>query len=279
MQNRTRTAVGARARSRGPLRVAAGLAASCLLLTGCDSAVGLPGDPPGAESATATTTVAAAAAVPEPGSPVAAGAAVARWAADLRGAAGPEQLAAGCWAIAPDRVAAMYAEPGPILDALTRDPEEYGDTTRWTTASVTLVVTDSDTLDGYACPYVFPADGTIEFADADAVHTVRRYLARMTGDPVHTDDTENAYPLVCSTDTATWDPYGSGKPGIAPMAAAASKLPGIRKFADQSIRAEWPRDGYLTVTAGVTGTTGVAKKQTFTLKSGNQGYCIGDVSG
>ncbi|MFE6863605.1 hypothetical protein [Nocardia sp. NPDC057668] len=280
MNERTATRDTGRDRTLGgTVRVVTALAASCLLLTGCDAAVGIPGDETtAAPRPSGTATTPGPAAVPEPGSPVAAGAAVARWAADLRGR-GTAGLAADCWAMAPDRIESEYAEPGPILEALTRDPVDHGDTTRWTSATVTLVVTDADTVDGYACPYVFPAGAAVEFTEADAIHTVRRFLARMIGDPVHTGDVENAYPLVCSTDTATWDPYGTGRPGIAPMAAAASKLPGIKKFADRSIRAEWPRDGYLTVTAGVTSTAGVAKKQTFTLKSGNQGYCIGDVSG
>lgn len=256
--------------------VASGLTTACLLVAGCDSAVGLPADPTGhtgTSVATSTTPV-----PPAPGSPEAARVAVERWAADLRGN-GIGGLTTACWAMAPSNIATMYADPAPIFDALTRPAADAGDTTVWRNDAVTVVATDADTADGYACPHVFTAGSAIEFNDADARHTVRRYLSRMIGDPVHTDDVESAYPLVCSAADRTWDPNNSGRPGVPPMAAAAGKLPGIRKFADESIKSEWPRSGYITVTVPVTSSTGVAKKQTFTLKSGNQGYCIGDVSG
>ncbi|MFE9582891.1 hypothetical protein ACFYO1_41420 [Nocardia sp. NPDC006044] len=131
---------------------------------------------------------------------------------------------------------------------------------------------------GYACPRVATAGADIEYNEADARHTVRRYLARFVGTPLDAADKEGTYPLVCKASPATWDPAGTGKAISAPLADNPGKLTGATKFADQEISSERLRGDYLAVEVPVTNSAGVTKTRTFTLTSGPQGYCIGDVS-
>lgn len=204
-------------------------------------------------------------------------AAVGRWAADLR-EHGIDGMADRCWTMAPHHVRTMYAEPAPIFEAIVAPGAREGGMVVWRTAAVTVAARDRDIATGYACPYVFGSGEEIAFDAAEARHTVRRYLSRAVGSPLNAADTETAYPLLCPADSG-WDPKTTGKPGIPPMASGARTPVGIKGFVDEDIKSEWPRNGYITVSVPVTTRTGVRTKQTFTLKSGVDGYCIGDVSG
>ncbi|MCU1648637.1 MAG: hypothetical protein JWN03_8912 [Nocardia sp.] len=108
-----------------------------------------------------------------------------------------------------------------------------------------------------------------------AVATVRRYLSRSIGSPV---DQASGNPLVCAATPRDWDPDGTGTLTTPPLAANPAGLPRLKSFAEESIKAELPRDGYISVTASVTDRAGNTQNRTFTLKSGTEGYCIGDVS-
>ncbi|MVU79761.1 hypothetical protein GPX89_21270 [Nocardia sp. ET3-3] len=252
---------------------------------GCDSHVGIEGTDWHADSGDAAQTVtdtrtAPAAAIggvgSVPGRPEAA-AAVARWAADLRGR-GLDELAGRCWTMAPRNVHAMYAEPQTILDALAGPGSISENAVTWQNTEVIVTAQDRDIATGYACPHVYPTGGEAGFNDADARHTVRRFLSRATGNPLDPADREDAYPLICAAGR-TWDPDGTGKPSNVPLAVNPSKPGTVKTFVDQSIKSEWPRGGYITVSVPVTTGTGNQTKQIYTLKSGSEGYCIGDVSG
>ncbi|MBL1073331.1 hypothetical protein JK358_02865 [Nocardia sp. 2] len=243
--------------------------AAALLLTGCDAAVGIPGDAP--EQAAAPAPSAA------PGAPEPSVAAIGRWAADLR-AGSLDELENRCWTMAPGNVRDMYDTPGPILEAIDEPGVRSGSVFVWRSAAVTVVARDRDVAAGYACPHVFASGDEIAFNAADARHTVRRFLARAVGAPLDSADVESSYPLVCAAERS-WDPDENGKSVVPPMAAGARTMTGIRSFTDESIKSEWPYDEYITVSVPVTTASGVRKKQTFTLKSGSDGYCIGDVSG
>ncbi|MEC3914064.1 hypothetical protein [Nocardia sp. CDC160] len=252
---------------------------------GCDSRVGIEGTDWHADAGAATEpsvdTQAATATATEgvgavPGKPEAA-VAVARWAADLRGH-GVDGLADRCWTMAPGNVRTMYADPQAVLVALAGPGVHSGSASTWQNGILTVTAQDRDIASGYACPRVFTTGGDIGFNDADARHTVRRFLSRAVGRPLDPSDREDAYPLVCAAGR-TWDPDGSGKPANAPLAVNPSKPGTVRTFVDESIKSEWPRGGYITVSVPVTTGTGNQTKQIYTLKSGSEGYCIGDVSG
>ncbi|WP_067532168.1 hypothetical protein [Nocardia crassostreae] len=249
---------------------------AALLAAGCDSVVGIPGDEP-AGSGDSRIAISVTD-TPGPDESALAAAAVRGFAADLRGG-DLDKLETTCWTMAPLNVRTMYAEPEPILAALERPGAHTGSTTVWKTNAVTVVVPDASVTGGYACPYVYTAGDEIGFNDADARHTVRRYLSRLIGEPVHPDDDEQTHPLVCAAGSGDWDPNQTGKTGKPPLAGNTAALAGIQGFVDQSIKSEWPRGAYITVSVPVTTAAGVQKKQVFTLKSGNEGYCIGDVSG
>ncbi|MFI6870958.1 hypothetical protein [Nocardia sp. NPDC050406] len=278
MQN-PRTALRGRFR-RGLLGGLAVIAAA--VSAGCDSAVGIPGD--GSEPATTTgatttadtATTGANAPGDTPGNPVSE-AGLAAWAADLR-TGDLDSLEQKCWTMAPLNVRGMYAESAPILAALEQPGAHNGTTTVWKGPAVTVVAPDRALATDYACPYVFPAGTEVAYNDADARHTVRRYLSRLIGEPIDPADTEAAYPLVCAARAGSWDPEQTGSAGTPPLAADTDKLTGVTAFIDQSIQSEWPRGDYITVTVPVTNAAGVQQKRTFTLKSGDEGYCIGDVS-
>ncbi|APA94812.1 hypothetical protein NS506_00733 [Nocardia seriolae] len=257
------------------------------LANGCDSRVGIEGTDWEADSGTTaqtitmppltvTTTIDEVGAVP--GRPEAAPA-VAHWEADLRNKAlSIDDLATRCWTMAPRNVSSMYADTRPIREALTGPGVASGTTVTWQSATVTVTAQDRDIATGYACPHVYPAGGEVGFDDADARHTVRRYLSRAVGKPLNTADREDAYPLTCAAGR-TWDPNGTGKPVMVPLAVNPSKAGTVKTFVDDSLKSEWPRGGYITVSVPVTTAAGNQTKQIYTLKSSSEGYCIGDVSG
>ncbi|WP_369633455.1 hypothetical protein [Nocardia sp. JMUB6875] len=282
MESSGRTAL--RERLRKGLLGTLMIGAACLG-GGCDSRVGIEGtdwhadsgNPAETSADTQTTTAATTDGVGAvPGQPEAA-VAVARWAADLRGR-GLDEIADRCWTMAPRNVRSMYADPQPILDALAGAGAHSGTTAVWQNAAVTVTAQDRDIATGYACPHVVPTGGEGGFNDADARHTVRRFLSRSTGKPLDPADREDAFPLVCAAGR-TWDPEGTGKPANVPLAVNPSKPGTVKTFVDESIKSEWPRGGYITVSVPVTTGTGNQTKQIYTLKSGSEGYCIGDVSG
>ncbi|MFD6155594.1 hypothetical protein ACFWF7_11840 [Nocardia sp. NPDC060256] len=269
--------------------LAGGLAITgALVLAGCDSAVGIPNEEPVKATASIGTPAAAVptqntpvptttSAAPSVGPVTELPAAVQRWTADLKTST-IAQLQAKCWTIAPQTVATMYADDQPILAALAQPGTATPDAITWKSRTTTVAV-DRAALDtGYACPRVASAGADIEYDDADARHTVRRYLSRLVGTPLDAADKEGTYPLVCKASPATWDPTGTGKSIAAPLADNPGKLTGVTKFADQEIRSEPLRGDYIAVFAPVTNAAGATQTRTFTLTSGTQGYCIGDVS-
>ncbi|MBF6238028.1 hypothetical protein IU474_13245 [Nocardia otitidiscaviarum] len=277
------------ARRRGIL--VGGLAvASAAVLAGCDSVSGIPGDDPAPASPARVTTTTAATTTTSgdtPGNAAAENpdgtAAVGAWVADLR-AGDVDAITEKCWSIAPSNAAAMYAEPESILAALENPPVRGESGMIWSGAAVTVVASDRTLAGDYACPRVYRSgndlgfDTELGFNGADARHTVRRYLARFTGEPLDPADQEGTYPLVCAATPGSWDPEQTGQATTPPLALNPGQLTGVTSFIDQSIESAWPDGGYITVSVPVTNASGVQQKRTFTLKSGDEGYCIGDVS-
>lgn len=281
-----------------PGRAAIGVAAlaGAALLAGCDSASGIPADDPADDSSIVATTPPAAIPTqpsttapaappvpadappvgPVPGVPEAAPA-VQRWAVDLESKT-ITQLQATCWTLPPLTVADMYADPQPVLAALARPGTVTDDVVTWRSAGTTVTVDRAAVASGYACPRVFPAGAEPGYDDADARHTVRRYLARLTGKPLDPSDQEGTHPLICQANPATWDPQGTGSPIPAPLANNPGRLTGTTSFADQQISSQALRAGYVSVQVPVTNSSGVTQAKTFTLREGTDGYCIGDVS-
>ncbi|MEV0249880.1 hypothetical protein AB0H76_24985 [Nocardia sp. NPDC050712] len=267
--------------------------AAVFLLAGCDSVSGIPGDeprsvaapvrttPPAAIPAPATATLApppadappvgAVAGVPE------AAPALQRWAADLRSKTVAE-LQDRCWSIPPKSAQDMYADEAAVLAALAKPGTAAKNTLTWKDSETTVTVERDAVASGYACPRVFAAGTEPGYDDADARHTVRRYLSRFVGTPLDPADTEGDYPLVCSASPAAWDPTGTGKPVPAPLFNNPGRLTGTTKFADQQISSERLRGDYIAVTVPVTNSSSVTQTRTFTLVEQPEGYCIGDVS-
>ncbi|WP_062971727.1 hypothetical protein [Nocardia flavorosea] len=283
-------------RHRGRSAVIGLAAAGLLLATACDSVSGIPVDDPATESAdtgtSAEPTAAATAVAPSPtlppvpadaplvgevpGVPEAAPA-LQRFAVDLR-AGDLTTLQETCWTIPPLTTQTMYADPDAALSALAQPGTATDGTLTWTDG-VTSVTAERDRVaSGYACGRVFPAGVEPAHDAADARHTVRRYLARLVGQPLHPDDQEAEYPLVCAANPATWDPQATGAPGPAPLANNTGILTGTTGFTDQQISSQQLTPGYMSVTAPVTNASGVTQNRTFVLADGDNGYCIGEIS-
>ncbi|NEW49222.1 hypothetical protein GV792_04085 [Nocardia cyriacigeorgica] len=301
--HRRRAATGASNRSRTAAvtsvarpALIGGLVVGAALLAGCDSASGIPGDGP--EATAAVTTITPPAAIPTQTTPLAPAAppiptdappvgavpglpeaapAVQRWAVDLESST-IAQLQTTCWTLPPLTVAEMYADPQPVLAALAEPGAITDDVIRWRGAGTTVTVDRAAIESGYACPRVFPAGAEPGYDDADARHTVRRYLARLTGEPLDPADKEGTHPLLCAATPATWDSQGTGSPVRAPLADNPGRLTGTTAFADQQINSSQLRAGYVRVQVPVTNSSGVTQSRTFTLREGSDGYCIGDVS-
>ncbi|MFD6456328.1 hypothetical protein ACFWF3_36695, partial [Nocardia sp. NPDC060220] len=211
-----------------------GLTVAAALVAGCDSVSGIPGDP--VETTTTASTTAAAAPTttatqaiapgePAPNSPLPADApqvgavaghadavtAVRRWAADLQTGT-VKELQDNCWTIPPATVAEMYADPHAVLAALATPGTATADTVTWRNRTVTVTVDRESVASGYACGRVSAAGVEPGYDDADARHTVRRYLARATGKPLNAADIEADHPLTCKASPASWDPEGTGNP-------------------------------------------------------------------
>ncbi|MFF0541536.1 hypothetical protein [Nocardia thailandica] len=282
--------------------LAAGLAAAGLLLAGCDSAVGIPGDEPAATAAQASTSASSTAPAPQPIAPgephpgapsttrppvpadapaigavpgvPAAAPAVARWAADLKKGS-ITQLQAACWELPPLTVADMYADPQPVLTALARPGTADEDTVTWRNGSTVVTVDRAFVAAGYACGRVSTTGAPATITEADARHAVRRYLARATGAPLDPADTEAAHPLTCRG--ATWDPEATGRPTQAPLLTNPGKAGTITAFTAGELSSTALGSGYVSVTVPVT-VSGVTRSETFVLAETPEGYCLGDVS-
>ncbi|MGK8521428.1 hypothetical protein ACRS6B_07640 [Nocardia asteroides] len=265
-----------------------------IALAGCDSVVGIPEEsapqaavrttPPAAVPAAPPPSTSALPPVPADAPPVgvvpglpAAATAVQRWAVDLRSHTIAE-LQEKCWTIAPRNVAEMYQDQEAILTALAQPGTATEEGVVWKSSATTVAVDRAGIETGYACPRVATAGAEISYNDADARHTVRRYLSRFVGTPLDAADKEGDYPLICKASPATWDPKGTGRPSPAPLANNQGALTGATEFADQQIRSEQVNTDYIAVLVPVTNSSGVTQTRTFTLRSGPDGYCIGDVS-
>ncbi|WP_327094707.1 hypothetical protein OIE68_32065 [Nocardia vinacea] len=283
---------------RGLVAIMGGLVLTgAVLLTGCDSVSGIPGDEPKQTSAPTTTAMSAAIpttttkvlaqafAVPVGEVPGLAGAAdvAARFGAVLAGST-PAELRSKCWMMAPGNVADMATEQKAVLSALAQPATTTQNTVTWQNAGTTVafdrneVVAATKNSSQIVCPWVAQDGAEAGPNEADARHTVRRYLSRFVGTPLDPADKEGTYPLVCKASPANWDPSGTGSPTAPPLANNPGRLTGTTKFTDQEIRSERLRAGYVTVEVPVTNSSGVTQTRTFTLTAGNAGYCIGDVS-
>ncbi|MET8878099.1 hypothetical protein [Nocardia sp. NPDC004604] len=282
---------------RALLAITTGLAlTSAVLLTGCDSVSGIPGDEPPHTSAktttpsaaiptTATQALAQAFSVPVGevrGVPGAADV-VSRFGAALERST-PAELQSKCWMMAPGNVSDMSADRKTILTAIAQPATVTKSSVSWQNAGTTIsfdraaIESGSKNSNQTVCPWVAQDGADPGPNEADARHTVRRYLARFVGTPLDPSDKEGTYPLVCKASPANWDPTGTGSPTSAPLANNPGRLTGITKFTDQEIRSERLRADYVTVEVPVTNSSGVTQTRTFTLTEGSEGYCIGDIS-
>ncbi|MEV0078753.1 hypothetical protein AB0H58_20325 [Nocardia neocaledoniensis] len=284
--------------------LAAGLTVTAALIAGCDSVSGIPGDDPApAGTASPTTSATTATQAIAPGEPAPTGAstttlpplpadapqvgavagddeavtAVRRWAADLRTDSVTE-LQDKCWTIPPRTVADMYADPQSILAALSQPGTATADAVTWRTRTTTVTVDRESIATGYACGRVFAAGVEPGYDEADARHTVRRYLARATGKPLNAADIEPDHPLTCKASPATWDPEGTGNPTAAPLARDSGKVGNVTSFTAEELRSEQIRGDYLEVQVPVTTSPGGTRNRTFTVVATADGYCIGDVT-
>ncbi|MBC7300613.1 MAG: hypothetical protein H5T78_06640 [Nocardia sp.] len=276
----------------------AGLTITAALISGCDSVSGIPGDPvevtdaPSTTAAPATTaTQAVAPGEPAPSSPLPADApqvgavaghadavtAVRRWAADLKTGTVAE-LQTKCWTIPPATVAEMYAAPQSVLAALAGPGTATADTVTWRNRTITVTV-DRESVDfGYACGRVSAVGVEPGYDDADARHTVRRYLARAVGKPLDPADTEADHPLTCEASPAEWDPRGTGNPVAPPLTSDSGKVGNVTSFTEEELRSEQVRGDYLAVHVPVTTSAEGTRTRTFTVVATAEGYCIGDVT-
>ncbi|MFF2394362.1 hypothetical protein [Nocardia sp. NPDC058114] len=277
-----------------------GLTVAAALVAGCDSVSGIPGDP--VETTTTASTTAAAAPTttatqaiapgePAPNSPLPADApqvgavaghadavtAVRRWAADLQTGT-VKELQDNCWTIPPATVAEMYADPQAVLAALATPGSATADTVTWRNRTVTVTVDRESVASGYACGRVSAAGVEPGYDDADARHTVRRYLARATGKPLNAADIEADHPLTCKASPASWDPEGTGNPIAAPLTGDSGKVGNVTSYTGEELRSEQVRGDYLAVHVPVTTSPGGTRTRTFTVVATAEGYCIGDVT-
>ncbi|TCK00896.1 hypothetical protein [Nocardia alba] len=276
-----------------------GLIVTAALVAGCDSVSGIPGDPveanPAATTTAAASTTTATQAIapgePAPNSPLPADAppvgavaghadavtAVRRWAVDLQNST-VKELQSSCWTIPPATVAEMYAEPQSVLAALATPGTATADTVTWRNRTVTVTVDRESVASGYACGRVSAAGVEPGYDDADARHTVRRYLARATGKPLDAADIEADHPLTCKASPASWDPEGTGNPVAPPLTGNSGKVGNVTSYTGEELRSEQIRGDYLAVHVPVTTSPGGTRTRTFTVVATAEGYCIGDVT-
>ncbi|MBY6410596.1 hypothetical protein HQ346_05055 [Rhodococcus sp. BP-252] len=264
-----------------------GLSVAVLALTACggDGQQGLPTETQSAPTTedTTTTTQPTTTVAPPPGPAVGevagnpeAASALRAFLVDLE-AGGVPAVAPTCWTIPPSEVPQQYADVPAILDAAAAPGVDGPATVTWSGPAVTLSVARTDAASGYACPRVAPAGAGPVFSDADATYTVARYLGRFTGSPVSPGDLEGDFPLVCA-DVPTWDPQGTGAPTVPPLVNNPGRLTGSASYNPDSVYVAAVNGIYTTVYADVTDVSGFEQNRVFTLASGPNGYCIGDVA-
>ncbi|GAA5047110.1 hypothetical protein [Nocardia callitridis] len=292
-------AIPARSRRRAFRVALGGLAlASTVLTSGCDSVSGVPdanSTPAHSDEHTTTERAVSKIVAPQPVEPALppvsadappvgavpglpeAAPALQRWATDLTTGSSTD-LQAKCWDIAPQNVTDMYADEEVVLAALAQPGVVSENTVTWRSATTTVTAERSAVDTGYACPRVATAGAEVAYNDADARHTVRRYLSRLIGKPLDPSDTEILHPLVCKATPVAWDPTGTGQPTPPPLATNPGVLTGTTAFADQQIRSAWLRADYMSVDVPVTNAAGIQQNRTFTVTADTEGYCIGAVT-
>lgn len=260
-----------------------GAAVVAVAVAGCagDGQSGLPTEtpePPATAETTpetaepATTPAVPAVAIGEvPGSPEAAGA-LRAWATDLVAGA---DVTSRCWTVDPGHARDMYTDVDAITAAIAQPGRDGRYTVFWTTDDIRVSVLRSEIASGYACPYVSAPDDDV-FTGTDAIHNVVRALARATGNPVDAGDNEQRYPLVCDG-RETWDPYGTGVPGVPPLASEPDVFAEVTSF-DAEAATFWAMsDEYAAVTVPVV-EAGTARDLEVLVTTGANGYCLGEVS-
>ena len=168
-----------------------------------------------------------------------------KWANDV--AAGRmDTLVAKCWTFAPERVRAMYGDPGWLANILATPGEPAQIGMVWSVPPGSVSTTWEELRSDYPCPVVeIPGviDNTLH--DFDARHLVLRALSRQTGHPIAPSDTQANYPLGCEVGLSTVPDLTAG---LGPM----------RSFDPTSIRVTMSGSGddsVARVTATVDGRT------------------------
>ncbi|WP_443208681.1 hypothetical protein [Rhodococcus rhodochrous] len=255
----------------------AGLAVAVVLtVTGCegDGQSGIPTESPepsAVESVEETTASAAAPTVvvgDVPGNP-AATVALQAWTNDL--VAGTD-VVGRCWTIAPERARQMYADVDAITAAVQQPGRDGQYAVTWSAGGVDVSVLRSEIASGYACPYVNPT-GAPGYTDEDARYAVERFLGRVIGAPVDPDDTEERYPLVCEA-RGTWDPWGTGNPGVPPLATDPDVLGDLDSFDAAAASVTPISEAYASVTIPIV-EAGTPRDLVVLLTTGSNGYCLG----
>ncbi|MFD6893935.1 hypothetical protein ACFWB0_05195 [Rhodococcus sp. NPDC060086] len=250
-----------------------------LTTVGCagDGQSGIPTESPGPPAATETVT-ASPATTEAPAVPVgdvpgnaAAAEALQAWVNDL---VSGNDVTAECWTIAPDRAEAMYSDVDAITAAVQRPGQDGQYAVTWSADGTDVSVLRSEIASGYACPYVHPAGGDI-YTGRDAVYAVERFLGRATGDPVHSDDTEENYPLICPG-REIWDPWGTGSPGAPPLSMVPDALGDVTTFDAESGTFSPLDEVYGSVTIPVV-EAGTARDLVVYVTTASNGYCLGAV--
>ncbi|MFI6041186.1 hypothetical protein ACIA8C_06100 [Nocardia sp. NPDC051321] len=248
------------------------LASTCAMLTACGTDAHKTADPQRSDSATSTpaqlgSTASVAQAAPQtivpigdvPGNPDAVRA-IQPWARDLV-ADDLDRLIRNCWTIDPARAREMYSDKAGILAALAQTGRDGQFTVSWSGPTEAVHLYRDEIASGYACPRVAPTGSDTTLDEADARYALHRYLARRTGSPVHPQDTEHKYRLLC---------LGS------PLADNPGKLNGITVFDERKSALE-PTDSYgYKIQVPVSSTR--AQSVTFTLSIGSTGYCVNDAN-
>ncbi|MGU3581629.1 hypothetical protein ACLBYD_00350 [Rhodococcus sp. C26F] len=93
--------------------------------------------------------------------------------------------------------------------------------------------------------------------------------------PVDPDDTEERYPLVCEA-RGTWDPWGTGNPGVPPLATDPDVLGDLESFDAAAASVTPISEVYTNVTIPIV-EAGTPRDLVVLLTTGSDGYCLGAV--
>jgi hypothetical protein len=168
-------------------------------------------------------------------------------------------LVKNCWTIAPERVETMYAEPGPILDAVAQPGTEGQFAYIWQDDKTRVSIKRSEIASGYACPYVSAIDDRQIYTEADAKYRVFRYLQRSVGNPVSRDDTEANYRLECNDFSD----------------ASRTAIQGVMDYKINSMAVTGKPDNYVVTVDTLT--DGKERKIKITTAIEDEGYCLQSV--